>query len=95
MCGIAGFVNANGDQADRSILEAMNQAMAHRGPDDDGFYVDQNVGLAMRRLAIIDVAGGKQPIHNADKTKWIVFNGEIYNYQSLRDDIEKPGHRFY
>ena len=94
MCGITGFVNANGDAVSRSILEAMNQAIIHRGPDEDGFYVNENVGLAMRRLSIIDVASGQQPIHNADKTKWIVFNGEIYNYQSLRDDLEKRGHRF-
>lgn len=95
MCGIAGFVNANGDAVDRSILEAMNRAIIHRGPDDDGFYVRENVGLSMRRLSIIDVAGGQQPIHNADKTKWIVFNGEIYNYQTIREDLEKLGHRFY
>ncbi len=95
MCGITGFVNANGNAVNRPILEAMNRAIIHRGPDDDGFYVSKNVGLAMRRLSIIDVAGGQQPIHNTDKTKWIVFNGEIYNYQSLRDDLEKRGHRFY
>ncbi|HEV8590703.1 MAG TPA: asparagine synthase (glutamine-hydrolyzing) [Pyrinomonadaceae bacterium] len=95
MCGIVGFVNKNGEAADREILERMNRAIVHRGPDDDGFYVSENVGLAMRRLAIIDLAGGHQPIHNADKTKWIVFNGEIYNYQELRADLEKRGHRFY
>src|SRR5512137_2053170 len=95
MCGITGFINADGRTADRSVLEAMNQAIFHRGPDEDGFYIKENVGLAMRRLAIIDLAGGQQPIHNQDKTKWIVFNGEIYNYQSLRDDLEKRGHRFY
>lgn len=94
MCGITGFVNASGDAVKRSILEAMNQAIIHRGPDEDGFYISENVGLAMRRLSIIDVAGGQQPIHNAGKTKWIVFNGEIYNYQSLRDDLEKRGHEF-
>lgn len=73
----------------------MNRAILHRGPDDDGFYVNKNVGLAMRRLSIIDLASGKQPIRNADNTKWIVFNGEIYNYQELRKDLEKRGHRFY
>ena len=73
----------------------MNGAIVHRGPDDDGFYVHDNVGLAMRRLAIIDLAGGKQPMHNADRTKWIVFNGEIYNYRELRADLEKRGHSFY
>ncbi|MBK9438846.1 MAG: hypothetical protein IPN51_12860 [Chloracidobacterium sp.] len=95
MCGIVGFVNNSERAADRGVLEAMNGAIVHRGPDDDGFYVHDNVGLAMRRLAIIDLAGGKQPMHNADRTKWIVFNGEIYNYRELRADLEKRGHRFY
>ncbi|MBL0241368.1 MAG: asparagine synthase (glutamine-hydrolyzing) [Chloracidobacterium sp.] len=95
MCGIVGFVNNSARAADRAVLEAMNGAIVHRGPDDDGFYVHDNVGLAMRRLAIIDLAGGKQPMHNADRTKWIVFNGEIYNYRELRADLEKRGHSFY
>jgi len=73
----------------------MNNAIIHRGPDDDGYYVNENVGLAMRRLSIIDIAHGKQPIHNADKTAWIVFNGEIYNFQQIRSDLEKRGHEFY
>jgi len=73
----------------------MNQAIAHRGPDEDGFYVQKNVGLAMRRLSIIDLKSGQQPIYNSDKTKAIVFNGEIYNYQALREDLEKRGHQFY
>ncbi len=95
MCGIVGIVNSDLRVVDRSVLERMNAAIAHRGPDDDGFYVNGGVGLAMRRLSIIDVAGGQQPIHNADKTKWIVFNGEIYNYQDLRKDLEKRGHNLY
>jgi len=95
MCGIVGFVNRDGRPADRGTLEAMNHAIVHRGPDDDGFYLSENVALAMRRLAIIDLAGGKQPIHNADRTKWIVFNGEIYNYRELRCDLEALGHEFY
>jgi asparagine synthase (glutamine-hydrolysing) len=73
----------------------MNACIVHRGPDDDGFYIHENVGLAMRRLSIIDLAHGKQPIHNHDKSKWIVFNGEIYNFQELRKDLEKRGHKFY
>ena len=73
----------------------MNHAIIHRGPDEDGFYVHQNVGLAMRRLSIIDLASGQQPIYNADKTKAIVFNGEIYNYQTLRAELEEQGHTFY
>ena len=94
MCGIVGFVKKEGS-IDRSILERMNAAIIHRGPDDDGFYVDHNAALGMRRLSIIDLAGGKQPIHNADKTKWIVFNGEIYNYQELRNGLEERGHELY
>jgi asparagine synthase (glutamine-hydrolysing) len=95
MCGITGFVNANGATVDRGVLERMNGRIVHRGPDDDGFYVYENAGLAMRRLAIIDVAGGQQPIHNADRTKWLVFNGEIYNYQALREDLLERGHELY
>src|SRR5688500_19892903 len=95
MCGITGFINADGIPADRAILERMNSKIVHRGPDDDGFYVNKDAALAIRRLSIIDVAGGHQPIHNSDKSKWIVFNGEIYNYQSIRDSLEKLGHSFY
>ncbi len=95
MCGIVGIANTNSRPANREILQRMNEAIVHRGPDDDGFYVRENIGLAMRRLSIIDVACGKQPIHNSDKTAWIVFNGEIYNFQSLRADLEKLGHKFY
>ena len=95
MCGIVGFVNKGPNGVDRAILERMNAAIVHRGPDDDGFYVGDGVALGMRRLAIIDVAGGHQPIHNADKNKWIVFNGEIYNYQELRKGLEERGHKFY
>ena len=70
----------------------MNCAIEHRGPDEDGFYLKDNVGLAMRRLSIIDLTSGRQPIHNAAKTKWIVYNGEVYNYQELRRDLEARGH---
>jgi asparagine synthase (glutamine-hydrolysing) len=94
MCGIVGFVNKKGS-AGRPVLERMCEAIVHRGPDDDGFYTDENAAIGMRRLSIIDVAGGKQPIHNADRTKWIVFNGEIYNYQELRRGLDERGHQFY
>ncbi|MCA1608343.1 MAG: asparagine synthase (glutamine-hydrolyzing), partial [Acidobacteria bacterium] len=94
MCGIAGFVNKV-KRADRAVVERMTRAIVHRGPDDEGFHVDANVALGMRRLSIIDVAGGHQPIHNGDETKWIVYNGEIYNYGELREDLEKKDHRFY
>lgn len=95
MCGIAGFVNTSGEPADQSVLQAMTRAIAHRGPDDEGFYVNESAALGMRRLSIIDVAGGHQPMHNADKTRWIVFNGEIYNYQEIRAGLDKRGHTFY
>ena len=95
MCGIAGIVRLDSAPVDRELLARMNDAIRHRGPDDDGFYFSDGVGLAMRRLAIIDLAHGQQPIHNADRTAWIVFNGEIYNYLELRSKLEKLGHTFY
>jgi asparagine synthase (glutamine-hydrolysing) len=73
----------------------MCEAVRHRGPDEDGYYVKGSVALAMRRLAIIDLKGGQQPIYNEDRTAAIVFNGEIYNYRELRERLEKLGHRFY
>lgn len=93
MCGIAGFVNNSNEKADRSILERMNRAIVHRGPDEDGYYLKDNVAMAMRRLAIIDLAGGQQPIPNEDRTKWIVYNGEVYNYQELREGLFARGHK--
>lgn len=95
MCGITGFVVKNGSPPERGVLEAMNGAIFHRGPDEDGFFLDDHAALAMRRLAIIDLAGGQQPIWNADQTKCIFFNGEVYNYQELRKDLEALGHSFY
>lgn len=95
MCGIVGIAYNQNRPIEREILEKMNGAILHRGPDEDGFYVKENIGLAMRRLAIIDLSGGQQPIFNQDKTKAIVFNGEIYNFQELRADLEKKGHQFY
>jgi asparagine synthase (glutamine-hydrolysing) len=80
---------------DRAILEKMNCAIVHRGPDEDGVYLNGSVGLAMRRLSIIDLAGGQQPIHNSDKSKWIVYNGEVYNYRDLRKGLEERGHELY
>ena len=95
MCGIVGFVNSNSKTASRELLEAMNRCIVHRGPDEDGFFLKENVALAMRRLAIIDLKGGQQPIFNEDKTKAIVYNGEIYNFRELKADLEKRGHKFY
>ena len=95
MCGIAGIVRADGAPVDRDLLARMNETIRHRGPDDDGFYFSDGVGLAMRRLSIIDLKTGRQPIHNQDQTAWIVFNGEIYNYRELREELERRGHTFY
>lgn len=95
MCGITGYINADGSVVDLGILRKMNESIIHRGPDDEGFFVKENVGLAMRRLAIIDLSGGKQPIHSYDKTKWIVFNGEIYNYKDLRKLLLDKGFELY
>ena len=96
MCGICGIVSdRNTDTVDLKIIQRMNGAMVHRGPDDAGVFKGDNVGLAARRLSIIDVTGGHQPIHNEDKTVWVVFNGEIYNFKELRDQLIKKGHTFY
>src|SRR5438270_2085146 len=95
MCGITGIVRSDGAQIDRELLARMNDAIRHRGPDDDGFYFGDGVGLAMRRLSIIDLKGGHQPIHNSDRTAWIVFNGKMYNDRELRKQPEDRGHQFY
>src|SRR5512132_1725939 len=98
MCGIAGFVDTNDAGnliADRDRVQAMCDVMRHRGPDDQGIHVEPGVALGMRRLSIIDLATGHQPIHNEDRTVWVVFNGEIYNYRDLRRELEGLGHRFY
>jgi asparagine synthase (glutamine-hydrolysing) len=104
MCGIAGFADGrygtgpsasdNYEQA-RAVLQGMCAAIRHRGPDDEGLLVDTGVALGMRRLSIVDLATGQQPIHNEDRTVWVVFNGEIYNYRALRNELEAGGHRFY
>ncbi len=95
MCGIAGKVNRASDRSvDPELIRAMTRAIAHRGPDDEGFYVSGRIGLGMRRLSIIDLAGGHQPIANEDGSIWIVFNGEIYNYREIRKTLEAKGHRF-
>src|SRR5262245_31820555 len=92
MCGIVGMV---GDVLPESVTQAMNDAIVHRGPDDQGFFRDAHAVIGMRRLSIIDLAGGHQPVHNEDQTVQCVFNGEIYNYRELRAQLEKAGHRFY
>ena len=95
MCGICGIVGINSSQPiDKDALLRMTHAMKHRGPDDQGTYNDGQVGLGSRRLSIIDLAGGRQPIPNEDEAVWIVFNGEIYNYRELRTYLKKKGHTF-
>ena len=92
MCGIAGYVSEN--KIEPAVLKAMTERIAHRGPDGEGFFVDDKCGLGHRRLAIIDLKTGDQPIYNEDKTVVVVFNGEIYNFQTLRQELEEKGHRF-
>jgi asparagine synthase (glutamine-hydrolysing) len=94
MCGICGQVFTDSRQPERAVLERMNAALTHRGPDSDGFYQSPGVGLAMRRLAIIDLSSGDQPISNEDDSLWIVFNGEIFNFQELHQELQSAGHRF-
>jgi asparagine synthase (glutamine-hydrolysing) len=98
MCGIYGFVAASGDlgppELVHATLTAMDRAIIHRGPDDNGSYVDARCAMGMRRLSIIDLGGGKQPISNEDQRLWVVFNGEIYNYRQLRDDLLVRSHHF-
>ena len=91
MCGICGFTGFQ----DKNLIKNMCSIMAHRGPDGEGFYFGDKVTLGHRRLSIIDLNSGKQPIHNEEEDIWVVFNGEIYNYQDLTADLKKRGHTFY
>ena len=92
-CGL--FVGGVAADVAFSTVHHMCDVIRHRGPDDEGVHVEPGVGLGMRRLSIIDLSTGHQPIHNEDQTIWIVFNGEIYNYRELRRELESAGHRFY
>ena len=92
MCGFAGFVDTNKDK--ENILTNMLQTIVHRGPDSEGTYLDGDVALGFRRLSIIDLADGSQPLYNEDKSLVLLFNGEIYNYQILREELIKDGHVF-
>ena len=94
MCGIAGIVYFDGRPVPLAELRAMTDRMLHRGPDDEGFFQSKNAGLGMRRLSIIDLAGGHQPISNEDGTIWVVMNGEIYNFLELRQELKGQGHVF-
>lgn len=95
MCGICGIYNVHTKEpVPISLVKNMADTIKHRGPDDEGFYVDKQIGLGHRRLSIIDLEGGHQPLTNEDQTVWVVFNGEIYNFQALRADLLKRGHIF-
>lgn len=92
MCGIAGYVSDK--KTTKKVLKAMTDRIKHRGPDGEGFYLDENVALGHRRLAILDLETGSQPIYNEEKNIVVVFNGEIYNYQELREELKKKKHKF-
>lgn len=95
MCGICGVVDFDRQhRVDRAALAAMNKQIVHRGPDDEGFYVHENIGMAIRRLSIIDLQTGQQPVSNEDGSVWLVYNGEIYNHQELRGMLQARGHRY-
>ena len=95
MCGICGIFEPGRETAiEVGVLKPMADSIRHRGPDDDGFYTAPGVGLAFRRLSIIDLEGGHQPLSNEDGTVWIAFNGEIYNFQELNKKYLSTGHTF-
>lgn len=91
MCGICGIVGIS----DKEVIRRMCDVIYHRGPNDSGYFLDYKISLGIRRLSIIDLSGGHQPIHNEDESVWIVFNGEIYNFLDLKKELENKGHRFY
>jgi asparagine synthase (glutamine-hydrolysing) len=94
MCGIAGFLNTNGTPANERLVRRMTDVIAHRGPDASGFYVRDEVALGHRRLSIIDLATGGQPMSNEDDSVWITYNGEIFNHAEVRPELESAGHRY-
>ncbi|HEY4757491.1 MAG TPA: asparagine synthetase B, partial [Chthoniobacterales bacterium] len=95
MCGICGQFNfATNQPVDQAMIIHMANSIAHRGPDDEGYFVSGPVGLGFRRLSIIDLAGGHQPMSDADETVWVVFNGEIYNFKEVRLELEQLGYHF-
>src|SRR4249919_3385785 len=95
MCGICGQFNFRSQApVRRTDIEAMTRSIAHRGPDDDGYFIAGPLGLGFRRLSIIDLAGGHQPMSDQEESVWVVFNGEIYNYLEVKQELEGYGHRF-
>ena len=96
MCGITGIFDTRGKRdIDRAVLHRMNESQFHRGPDEGGLHVEPGVGLGHRRLSIIDLSTGQQPLYNEDQTVCVVFNGEIYNYQELIPELQALGHAFH
>ena len=95
MCGIAGWYRRGGEPVEEGVLRAQCNTLVHRGPDDEGCFVDGDFGVGMRRLSVVDVAGGHQPMHTADRRYAIVFNGEVYNFDELRTELQSLGHRFH
>jgi len=91
MCGICGFTGSKNSE----LLKTMTRVLEHRGPDDDGYLSEDKINLGMRRLSIIDLKTGQQPMHNEDKSVWVVFNGEIYNFKEIRQELKEQGHKLY
>lgn len=94
MCGFVGFINRKETKEAKSVLKQMADCIAHRGPDDESYYLDSDIALGFRRLSIIDLAGGRQPMTNEDDSLVLTFNGEIYNFRELREELEAKGHIF-
>src|SRR4051812_1663712 len=94
MCGVVGILNLDGREVNPSDVELMNGQIVHRGPDSDGKKFFGSFGMGMRRLSIIDLGTGQQPLANEDESIWLVCNGEIYNYRELSDRLKQAGHRF-
>src|SRR5882724_4392228 len=95
MCGIVGVLRGDGASVSDALVRGMRDSLVHRGPDDAGLYLKGPVGLGVRRLSVLDPTPmGHQPMGNSDGTLWVVFNGEIYNYVELRQELRSAGHRF-
>src|SRR5437016_3363331 len=94
MCGIAGYVTVTPRTGSESVLRRMTDRIRHRGPDDAGYYTDDFAFLGHRRLSIVDVAGGHQPMANESRSMWITYNGEIFNHSKVREDLQRAGHRY-
>src|ERR1700757_4394307 len=95
MCGICGKMNFDvSEPVSPLLIKSMADTILHRGPDDEGYFVSGSVGLGFRRLSIIDLAGGHQPMSDTEETVWVILNGEIYNFKELRAELEQRGHRF-